>query len=131
MMHADAAPIRFVIALGIVATVFSVGASSVSRLVATTPEQAIERAVARRIGGDVAVRVTALQTDVASEAGLAAQLDPTARVGQPMRVIMLNGGLRRGAAVATVQAIARFARASRAIARDEAVTSSDMDVVTG
>ena len=130
-MHVDSSPIRFVLALGIVATVFSVGTSSVSRLVATSPEDAIKRAVAKRIGGDVAVQVTALQTQVASEAGLAAQLDPTARLGQPMRVVMLNGGLRRGAAVATVQAVARFARASRTIARDQAVTLDDIEIVTG
>jgi flagella basal body P-ring formation protein FlgA len=130
-MNVNSAPIRFVLALGIMATVFSVGVSSVSRLVSTTPAQAIERAVAQKIGGDVSVQVTALQTEVASEAGLAAQLDPAARLGQPMRVIMLTNGLRRGAAVATVQAIARFARASRAIARDEAVSASDIDIVTG
>ena len=130
-MSPDSSPIRFVVALGIVVTVFNVGASSVSRLVATTPAEAIERAVAQRIGGDVAVRVTTLQTDVASEAGLAAQLDPTARLGQPMRVVMVSGWLRRGAAVATVQAVARFARAAHAIGRDEAITSADIDIVTG
>jgi flagella basal body P-ring formation protein FlgA len=130
-MNADSTPIRFVVALGLVATVYSVGAASVSRLIATTPAQAIERAVAQRIGGDVAVQVITLQTEVSSEAGLAAQLDPTARLGQPMRVVMVTDGLRRGAAVATVQAVARFARAARAIARDEAVTPADIDIVTG
>jgi flagella basal body P-ring formation protein FlgA len=130
-MRPDYAPLRFVLALGIAAMAFNVGAASVSRLVATTPAQAIQRAVAQRIGGDVFVEVTDLKTDVSSEAGLAAQLDPAARLGQPMRVVMFTGSLRRGSAVATVNAIARYARAARAIKRDEVIGSSSIDIVSG
>jgi flagella basal body P-ring formation protein FlgA len=126
-----ASPIRFVLALGITATVFSAGVSSVSRFVATTPAQAITQAVAEKIGGDVAVRITSLETAVADESGLQAQIDPAARLGQPTRIMLTSDGVRRGAAVATMQVTARYARASRAIARDEAITQDTFEVVNG
>ena len=129
-MRPDYAPLRFVLALGLAATAFNAGAASVSRLATTSPAQAIQRAVAQRIGGDVSVQVTDLKTDVGSEAGLSAQLDPAARLGQPMRVVMFAGSLRRGAAVATVNAVARYARAAQAIKRDEVIGSSSIDIVT-
>ena len=124
-------PVRFVLALGLTATVFSVGASSLSRLVATTPTQAIEYAVAEKIGGDAAVQVTSIDTAVADEAGLEAQVDPAARLGQPTRFVLTSDGVRRGAAVATLQVQTRYARASRAIARDEAITQDAFEVVNG
>ena len=124
-------PVHFVLALGLSATVFSVGVSSVSRLVAKTPAQAIEHAVAERIGGDVAVQVTSLQTTVADESGLEAQVDPAARLGQPTRFVLTSDGVRRGAAVATLQVRARFARATKAIARDESITQDVFEVVNG
>ncbi len=124
-------PVHFVLALGLTATVFSVGVSSVSRLVAKTPQQAIEHAVAERIGGDVAVQVTSLQTTVADESGLEAQVDPAARLGQPTRFVLTSEGIRRGAAVATLQVQARFARATKAIARDESITADAFEVVNG
>ena len=124
-------PVRFVLALGLTATVFSVGASSLSRLVATTPTQAIEYAVAEKIGGDAAVQVTSIDTAVADEAGLEAQVDPAARLGQPTRFVLTTDGVRRGAAVATLQVQTRYARASRAIARDEAITQDAFEVVNG
>ena len=124
-------PVHFVLALGLTATVFSVGVSSVSRLVAKTPQEAIEHAVAERIGGDVAVQVTSLQTTVADEWGLEAQVDPAARLGQPTRFVLTSDGVRRGAAVATLQVQARFARATKAIARDESITQDGFEVVNG
>jgi len=124
-------PVRFVLALGLTATVFSVGASSLSRLVATTPTQAIEYAVAEKIGGDAAVQVTSIDTAVADEAGLEAQADPAARLGQATRFVLTSDGVRRGAAVATLQVQTRYARASRAIARDEAITQDAFEVVNG
>src|SRR6266540_3898262 len=124
-------PVHFVLALSLTATVFSVGVSSVSRLVAKTPQQAIEHAVAERIGGDVAVQVTSLQTTVADESGLEAQVDPAARLGQPTRFVLTSEGIRRGAAVATLQVQARFARATKAIARDESITADAFEVVNG
>jgi hypothetical protein len=68
---------RFAIALGLAATLLGVGVSGSTRLVATTPEQAIANAVAERMGGDVTVRVTDIDTTVVGEPGLEAQLDPT------------------------------------------------------
>jgi flagella basal body P-ring formation protein FlgA len=124
-------PVRFVLALGLSATVFSVGASSLSRLVARTPAQAIEHAVAEKIGGDVAVQVTSLQTDVAEEEGLVAQIDPAARLGRPTRFVLTSEGVRRGAAVATLEVQARYARALRAIGRDETITRDAFEVVNG
>jgi flagella basal body P-ring formation protein FlgA len=124
-------PIHFVLALGLTATVFSVGVSTVSRLVAKTPEQAIERAVAERIGGVVEVQVTSLKTTVADETGLVAQLDPSARLGQPTRFVLTSDGVRRGAAIATLQVQARFARALRPIARDESITADACEIVNG
>lgn len=124
-------PVHFVLALGLTATVFSVGVSSVSRLVAKTPAEAIEQAVADRIGGDVAVQVTSLQTTVADEPGLVAQVDPAARLGQPTRFVLTSDGVRRGAAIATLQVQTRFARATKAIPRDQSITHDAFEVVTG
>jgi flagella basal body P-ring formation protein FlgA len=124
-------PVRFVLALGLTATVFSVGASSLARLVATTPTQAIEYAVAEKIGGDVAVQVTSLDTTVADEPGLEAQVDPAARLGRPTRFLLSSDGVRRGAAIATLQVQTRYARATRSIARDEAITQDAFEVVNG
>ena len=124
-------PVHFVLALGLTATVFSVGVSSVSRLVAKTPAEAIEQAVAERIGGDVAVQVTSLQTTVADESGLVAQVDPAARLGQPTRFVLTSDGVRRGAAIATLQVQTRFARATKAIPRDQSITQDAFEVVSG
>lgn len=124
-------PVHFVLALGLAATVFSVGVSSVSRLVAKTPAEAIELAVAERIGGDVAVQVTSLQTTVADESGLVAQVDPAARLGQPTRFVLVSDGVRRGAAIATLQVRTRFARATKAIRRDQTITADAFEVVSG
>ena len=124
-------PVHFVLALGLTATVFSVGVSSVSRLVAKTPAEAIEQAVAERIGGDVAVQVTSLQTTVADESGLVAQVDPAARLGQPTRFVLTSDGVRRGAAIATLQVQTRFARATKAIPRDQAIAQDAFEVVSG
>jgi flagella basal body P-ring formation protein FlgA len=125
-------PLHFVLALGLSATVFNVGVSTVTHLAATTPEEAIERAVADRMGSDVSVRVMSLETVVAGESGLQAQVDPAARLGQPTRFVLLgHGGVRKGSAVATLQVEARFARAVRAIARDEAIASDAFEIVNG
>ena len=127
-----ASPVHFVLALGLTATVFSVGVSSVSRLVAKTPQQAIEHAVAERLGGHVAVQVTSLQTTVADdESGLEAHVDPAARLGQPTRFVLTSDGVRRGAAVATLQVQAHFARATKAIARDESIMQDAFEIVDG
>jgi flagella basal body P-ring formation protein FlgA len=128
----QSSPLQFVLALGLSATVFNVGVSTVTRLAATTPEEAIERAVSERMGGDVSVRVMSLDTAVVGESGLQAQLDPAARLGQPTRFVLLShGGVRKGTAVATLQVEARFARALRTIARDVAITSDDFEIVSG
>jgi flagella basal body P-ring formation protein FlgA len=124
-------PVHFVLALGLTATVFSVGVASVSRLVAKTPAEAIEQAVADRIGGDAAVQVTSLQTTVADEPGLVAQIDPAARLGRPARFVLTSDGVRRGAAIATLQVQTRFARATKAIPRGQSITQDAFEVVSG
>src|SRR6185295_7775210 len=98
---------RLAIALGMAATL-CVGVSG-STLVATTPEQAIANAVAERMGGGVSVRVSDIDTTVAGQSGLQAQLDPAARLGQPTRFVLTSNGVRKGAAVATVHVEGPFA----------------------
>ena len=94
-----------------------------------TPSQAIERAVAQRLGGDLSIAVTALDTSVAAEPGLAALPEPGGRPGQPMRFVLTVGGARRGVATATVAVTGNYARAARAIARSEVVAGDAIEVV--
>jgi len=112
---------------------FDAGASTVSRYVgrATTPEEAIQRAVADRVGGVATVTITSIKTDVSGGSGLQAQPDPSGRVGQPMRFVLVNDGVRTGSAIATVQVHTIYARAARAIARDEVVAPSAIELVDG
>jgi flagella basal body P-ring formation protein FlgA len=110
--------------------------------VAVTPEQAIERAVAQRLegtpsrrsgrpGGDLSITVTALQTSVAAEPGLAALPEPGGRAGQPTRFVLSANGARRGIAIATITVAGSYARAARAIARNEVIAADAIDVVRG
>jgi len=100
-------------------------------VVAITPEDAIERAVLERMGGNISVLVTVLRSDVTSEPVLRAVPDPGGRAGQPVRFVLTAGGVRKGTAVATVEVEARYARAVRAIERDAVITAADVEVVTG
>jgi flagella basal body P-ring formation protein FlgA len=96
-----------------------------------TPEQAIARAVAERVGGGATVEVTALETAVAPERALHASPEPGGRAGQPMRFVLLVGRARRGVAVATVTVTVSYARAARAIGRNEPIGAGDVEIVTG
>src|SRR5687768_15363495 len=86
----------------------------------TTPAEAIERAVAQRVGGRATVTVTGLETTVAPERALHAMPEPGGRAGAPMRFVLMVGRVRRGVALATVTVVASYARAARAIGRNEA-----------
>lgn len=92
-----------------------------------SPRQAIADAVSRRLGSDVTVAVELLQTTVAAEARLEAVPEPNARTGVQTRFFLSVGGQRRGVAIATVRAAARFPRAAHAIARGEVLTPEDID----
>jgi flagellar basal body P-ring formation protein FlgA len=94
-----------------------------------TPAEAIEQAVARRIGGDVRVHAAAFETKVAPEAGLQALPEPGARSGQAVRFVLMAGKVRRGFAVTTVTISGTYARAARAIARGETVADEDVELV--
>jgi flagella basal body P-ring formation protein FlgA len=48
-----------------------------------------------------------------------------------MRFVLLVGRARRGVAVATVKVTASYARAARAIGRNEPIGAGDVDIVTG
>jgi flagella basal body P-ring formation protein FlgA len=96
-----------------------------------TPTEAIERAIAQRIGGRVSVEVTALQTAVAPERALRALPDPGGRPGEPMRFVMLAGRIRRGIAVATVKVLGTYARAARPLTRNEKIAADAVDIVEG
>jgi flagella basal body P-ring formation protein FlgA len=83
--------------------------------------------VARRLGSGVDVSVEGLQTTVTAEARLEALPDPNARTGVQTRFMLTVGGSRRGVAVATVRATARFPRAAHAIGRGEVLTPELID----
>jgi flagella basal body P-ring formation protein FlgA len=93
------------------------------------PIDAIERAIARRLGEDVAVAVSGLETTVSAQQGLEALPEPGARAGQPVRFVLMARRKRVGVAVATVMISGPHARATRAIARNEAITEADIDIV--
>ena len=89
-----------------------------------TPVEAIRVAVLQRLGVSGVAEVTHVRTKVADEAGLVAEPEATARLGKPSRFVLSVGGVRRGVAVATVTVVCRHAKASRSIARDEAIDGS-------
>ncbi|MBI4264099.1 MAG: flagellar basal body P-ring formation protein FlgA [Acidobacteria bacterium] len=124
-------PVRFTLALLPAVLVLSCGARvyGASEAPPALLVDAIERAVLERMGGMVSVVVDLVSADVESGRSLQAVPDPAARVGQPARFTLTAGGVRRGTAVATVQVHAQYARAARAIARDEIVTEAAIDVV--
>jgi flagella basal body P-ring formation protein FlgA len=95
------------------------------------PRLAIERSVAQRIGAGASVTVASLDTTVVPTPGLEALPDPAARSGQPVRFQLLAHGARVGTAVATVRVQAMYARAARAIARDEAISDDMVAMVDG
>lgn len=122
---------RFILTIAFVMMLLAGVRAAFGEVSAITPEQAIERAVERRLGGDVDVEVTALDTAVAPDRRLEALPEPGGRAGEPMRFVMMAGRARRGIAVATVTVVATYARAARAIARNEAVQPEDVEVVEG
>ena len=124
-------PVRFGIALVVIIMLLAVVSSAFGAAVALTPEEAIERAIVRRMGGSVSVLVEVLRADVGREPALRAILDPAARAGRPARFVLTAGGVRKGLAVATVQIEAEHARATRAIARGEVVEAGAIEIVTG
>ena len=92
-----------------------------------SPRQAIADAVSRRLGSEVTVSVESLQTSVTAEPRLEALPEPNARTGMQTRFFLSVDGERRGVAIATVRAAARFPRAAHAIARGEVLTPQDID----
>src|SRR5215212_8084418 len=108
----------FVRVAAVAAMLLATGRAAVADVDLVTPEQAIERVVAQRLGGEVSVDVTSLQTTVHAERALQALPEPGGRAGAPMRFVMVAGRVRRGVAIATVKVLGSYARAGRAIARN-------------
>jgi len=122
---------RFILSVAVAAMCVAAVRAAVAGVEDVTPREAIERVVAQRIGGDVSVDVTALETAVAAERGLQALPEPGGRAGAPMRFVMMAGRVRRGVAVATVTVSGSYARASRAIARNDAVAGDAIEMAHG
>lgn len=106
-------------------------ATTITASTAVTPAEAIRASVLQRLGVAAVVEVPHVATKVAEEAGLVAAPDATARLGRPARFVLSAGGVRRGVAVATVTVSCRCPRASRKIARDEAIDRSAIDLSDG
>jgi hypothetical protein len=114
---------RFIMTVTVVAMLLAAARVASGGVDTITPTQAIERAVAQRLGGDVSVEVTSIATAVAAERALQALPEPGGRAGQPMRFVMMAGRVRRGVAIATVKVLGSYARAARAIGRDERIAA--------
>jgi flagella basal body P-ring formation protein FlgA len=117
------------VAVLVVAALIALARAGFAAPAAVTPIDAIEKAVARRLGGQASVAVTGLETSVRAQQGLQALPEPGARAGQPVRFVLMAGKSRVGVAVATVTVSGPHARAARAIARDEAITEADIEIV--
>jgi flagella basal body P-ring formation protein FlgA len=89
------------------------------------------RSIVDRVGAGASIRVDGLETSVAPEAGLLALPDPAGRAGHPMRFVLMAGRVRRGVATATVSVSTSYARATRAIARNERVDADAFEVIDG
>ena len=122
---------RVVLAVFVVAVILAIARAAFAAPAVVTPGDAIEQAVARRIGGNAFVDVVSVDTRVAPESGLQAHLEQGARIGQPMRVVLTVGKSRRGIAIATVKVTGRYARAARAIARDAVLAAGDVQTTEG
>lgn len=122
---------RIILGVFVVAVVLAIARAAFSAPVAMTPAEAIETAVARRVGGNVRVQAIDVTTDVAPEPGLQALPDPAARTGQNERFVLMAGKVRRGTAVAKVTIRGTYARAARAIGRDAVLTADDVELVDG
>ena len=120
---------RVILGVFVVAVLMAIARAAFAAPAAVTPSDAIEKAVARRLGTDVAVAVTGLETSVRAQQGLQALPEPGARAGQPVRFVLMAGKSRVGVAVATVMVSGPHARAARAIARAEAITDADIEIV--
>jgi flagella basal body P-ring formation protein FlgA len=120
---------RIVLGVFVVAILMAIARAAFAAPVAVTPIDAIEKAVARRLGREVSVAVSGLETSVRAQQGLEALPEPGARAGQPVRFVLMAGRSRVGVAVATVMVSGPHARAARAIARNEAIADADIDIV--
>jgi len=120
---------RVILGVFVVAMLLAIARSAFAAPVPVSPAKAIEDAVARRVGAAVAIEVTGLETNVPAQLGLQALPEPGARVGQPVRFVLMKGRSRLGVAVATVLVRGPHAVASRAIGRDEAITDADVEIV--
>jgi len=120
---------RVMLVVFVMAVLMAIARAAFAAPAAVTPIDAIEQALARRLGGEAAVAITGLETSVRAQQGLQALPEPGARAGQPVRFILMAGRKRVGVAVATVMVSGPHARAARAIARDEALTDADIEIV--
>ena len=120
---------RVMLVVFVMAVLTAIARAAFAAPAAVTPIDAIEQALARRLGGEAAVAITGLETSVRAQQGLQALPEPGARAGQPVRFILMAGRKRVGVAVATVMVSGPHARAARAIARDEALTDADIEIV--
>ncbi|HEY6360079.1 MAG TPA: flagellar basal body P-ring formation chaperone FlgA [Vicinamibacterales bacterium] len=120
---------RVILGLVVVAMLMAAARAAFAAAPAVTPIDAIEKAVARRLGSEAAVSVTGLETSVRAQQGLQALPEPGARAGQPVRFVLMAAKSRVGVAMATVMVSGPHARAARAIARDEAITEADIEIV--
>lgn len=107
------------------------GLTAKAAAVPTTPQEAIRAAVVARLGVPVLATVASVTTRVESEPGLVALPDAAARLGQPARFFLSVNGARRGLAIATVTVTASYAKAARAIARDEAIDGEAVLMIEG
>ena len=108
-----------------------VAATTIAASTAVTPAEAIRASVLQRLGVAAVAEVAHVATKVGEEAGLVAVPEATARLGKPARFVLSAGGVRRGVAVATVTVTCRCPRASRKIARNEAIDRSAIDLSDG
>jgi flagella basal body P-ring formation protein FlgA len=108
-----------------------VGSATVYATGAVSPHDAILASVRARVGTSATVVVDAITTTVSSEAGLVAQPEQAARLGQFARFALSVKGVRRGMAIARVTVRMTYPRAARAIARDETLDASAISAIEG
>jgi flagella basal body P-ring formation protein FlgA len=122
---------RVMLTVTLVAMLLAAARAAFADMETVTPRAAIEQAIAQRLGGDVTIAVTSLDTAVAAERRLEARPEPGGRAGSPMRFVLMVGRVRRGIAIATVEVLGSYARAARPIARHERVAGGAVEVVHG
>ncbi|ODS53921.1 MAG: flagella basal body P-ring formation protein FlgA [Acidobacteria bacterium SCN 69-37] len=97
-----------------------------------TARDVLIRAATAKLGTDAVVEIVALDLPAgAADRFVDARIDPAAKLGRPMRVVLVPARGSRVLGTASLRVVAAHAVARRDLPRGTTVTSDDVEIVTG